>query len=406
MDGMPRHEGKRPKTSHMPMVSRWETDKYIKFTGIYTDIDGTMYFNNDDSQVQQRNAFFRKSIFTIAGSSSGNHGYVDGDPGLARFNCPCGIVKDLYGNIIVVDSNNNCLRKISCVDAKVSTTAGSDEAGFADGQGIEARFNRPIGIVATGSGDFVVSDSGNNCLRLVTASGNVRTLCGSAEEGFQDGDGTEARFSWPTGMAIDKYGHVLVADTNNNAIRHVTVPWGIVTTFAGTGVAGFHDGMCLESQFYAPMDVAIDGNGVAIVADSKNHRIRKIEHGVVKTVVGINEKGDRDGPASTATFNHPHIVKIDNKGQLIVAETPNYDKLRIIDAGFAAPVWPKHETSTANATRTTNVAIQNYKRLMSDETFAGVELHVCVCACVFLNWSVTQTSTSSCTANGSRSTRT
>jgi hypothetical protein len=124
--------------------------------------------------------------------------------------------------------------------------------------------------------------------------------------------------------------------------------------------------------------VAIDGKGVVIVADSRNNRIRKIEGGVVRTVVGINERGNRDGPASTATLDHPTIVKIDIKGQLVVAEMASYDRLRIVDAGFAPPAWMKSETSTAKAT---SLVLQDYKKLMRDETLAGRSC-VCVCACV------------------------
>ena len=175
MDCMPRHEAKRTKTSHMPLVSTWGSDVCNKFTGIYVDSDDTMYFTNDQCKVMQRNALFNHPVYTIAGSKLGNDGHVDGDAFSARFSNPYGIAKDKWGNIVVVDTDNNCLRKISREDATVSTIAGSEERGFVDGQGIEARFNRPRGIVLTRWGDFVVSDSGNNCLRLVTASGAVRS---------------------------------------------------------------------------------------------------------------------------------------------------------------------------------------------------------------------------------------
>jgi len=381
MQSVARHAAKRTKTSHIPMVSTWGSDKCSKVMGIYVDVDDTMYFTNDSSKVLQRSACFNQSVFTIAGNPGGMVGYVDGDDVLARFNGATGLVKDKSGNIIVVDTDNNCLRKISRDDATVSTIAGSDVPGLRDGDGIEARFNRPRGIVVTIDGDFVVSDSGNNCLRLVTASGAVSTLCGSASgaEGFDDGQGLDASFHWPTGMAIDLEGNVLVADTSNDAIRHVTVPGGVVTTFAGTGLKGFKDGPCFESEFSYPRDVAIDGKGVVIVADSRNNRIRKIEGGVVRTVVGINERGSRDGPASTATLDHPTIVKIDNKGRLVVAEMSTYDQLRIVDAGLAPPACMTSEPSTAKAT---SLVLQDYKKLMRDETFAGTQLCVCVCVCV------------------------
>jgi hypothetical protein len=379
MDAVPCHEPKRAKMSHMPLVSTVENNGLSKCTGMYVDSDGNMFFTNDDNKVLQRNPCFNHKAFLLSGSQKGNAGYIDGDHTVSRFNCPSALVRDRTGNLIVVDTANNCLRMISRDDAMVSTFVGSATAGLVDGHGTEARFNAPRGIAVTKEGDFVVSDSGNNCLRIVTASGHVRTLCGQEEAGFENGEGRQASFNWPTGLAMDMHGNVIVADTSNNVIRHVTLPLGVVTTFAGTGTSGFRDGSRSHSNFSYPRDIAVDGKGVVIVADSKNQRIRRIDGDVVKTVVGTGERGSLDGPSSTATFDTPYIVKINHKGQLMVAEWTKYDSYRIVDAGFEPPAWVTVETPAAEAA---SLAMQDYKKLMHDETFAGVCVCVCACVCV------------------------
>ena len=166
--------------------------------------------------------------------------------------------------------------------AIVSTLAGSGGGAFLDGQGTLASFLVPCGVAMDGSGNVYVADNGNNRIRKISLSGDVTTLAGGINinmhgeriGGFIDGQGTSAKFNYPNGVAVDGSGNVYVADTGNHRIRKIT-PSGSVTTLAGL-VSGWGDGQGRAATFNSPYGVSVDGSGNVYVADSINHRVRKI----------------------------------------------------------------------------------------------------------------------------------
>ena len=134
-------------------------------------------------------------------------------------------------------------------------------------------FDRPSGIAMDGSGQVYVADSGNHQILKISPQGEVISLAGG-EAGFQDGAGSVARFDNPTGVAVDSEGNVYVADLGNHRIRKID-SGGNVTTLAGSEL-GFGDGIGRLATFNSPSGVAIDVDGVIYVADTQNHRIRKM----------------------------------------------------------------------------------------------------------------------------------
>ncbi len=132
----------------------------------------------------------------------------------------------------------------------------------------------------------------------------VTTIAGQSTAGSFDATGASAQFYYPTGVAVDASGNVIVADTQNNRIRRVS-PGGVVTTLAGS-TQGFLDATGASAQFYYPFGVAVDASGNVIVADQNNHRIRKVTPGgVVTTLAGLSTAGFLDATGASARFYYP-----------------------------------------------------------------------------------------------------
>jgi hypothetical protein len=239
---------------------------------------------------------------TFAGSNT-RSGKEDGPGADARFHNPDGITVDPAGNVVVVDRGNHALRLVSKAGA-VSTLAGGGGAGFADGQGAAARFNCPVSVVVTANGDYVMTDFDNHALRVVTPGGAVRTLAGNGEPGLVDGQGAAARFNQPGGLAVDVDQSILVTEKGNHALRRVTMA-GLVSTVAGNGQKGYADGEGTAARFNWPSAVVVDKEGTIIVADRVNNCLRRLTGRHVTTLAGGSEAGTADGAGPGARFTKP-----------------------------------------------------------------------------------------------------
>jgi streptogramin lyase len=242
--------------------------------------------------------------------------------GEVLLNGPSGVAVDSVGNIYITNRSGNTITKRPSSGAAY-TLAGSGTEGFADGTGVAARFNGPWGIAVNSAGVVYVADMYADRIRRITPEGVVSTLAGSGIAGFANGTGTAARFNGPVGIALDSAGNVYVGDSQNHRIRKIT-PAGVVTTFAGSGTRGFANGTGSAAQFSAPYGVAVDSAGFVYVADSGNHMIRKITpQGVVSTLAGTGTQGYLDGIsahlngiAPDVQFSFPLCVAVDSAGNV------------------------------------------------------------------------------------------
>jgi DNA-binding beta-propeller fold protein YncE len=188
--------------------------------------------------------------------------------------------------------------------------------GFADGTGTAARFNATMQMLI--DGDFIyVADSNNDCIRRITRGGLVTTFAGiCGVSGSTDGALDTATFYRPKGLAKHPDGSFIVADSWNHRIRRITSQG--VTTIAG-GVIGYLDGSAMYARFNNPLFLAISDDGIIYIADWVNSRIRKLENGAVQTIAG-GLKGYKDGNGTSAQFAEPIGVYLYRDGNLLITD--------------------------------------------------------------------------------------
>jgi hypothetical protein len=263
------------------------------------------------------------TITTVAGT--GQLGFSgDGGPATqARLAFPFSVGVDAAGNVLIADTDNNRLRKVSPA-GMISTVAGTGKVGFSgdDGYATEARLN-PWTLVLDGAGNLFIEDSGNVRVRKVSPEGIITTVAGSGKAGFS-GDGgpaTEARFSELRLGVVDTAGNLLIADRNNHRIRKVS-PEGIITTVAGSGPTGAakgvsagDGGLATEARLNGPFGLALDRSGNLFFSEAGDvfgtntgYRVRKVDpNGIISTVAGSDGRGfsGDGGPATQARLNTP-----------------------------------------------------------------------------------------------------
>lgn len=248
----------------------------------------------------------------------GGCGYEDGPRERAKFRSPEGLAVDASGNVYVADTGNHCIRKVS-PDGAVQTLAGTGELGFRNGAGPQAQFNKPNDVAVDTLGNVYVSDTGNHYIRRISPEGQVSTLAGRGAFGFHDGIGKLAKFSSPLGIAVDSQGNVFVADRGNARIRRIDTT-GVVSTVA---------------QLPALTRLVALPTGDLLAVDSWNHTIRRITPaGDISLYSGGQVAGHVDGPLSRALFNRPEDLAVTAGGAILVADSSNSYIRRIVPSGF------------------------------------------------------------------------
>ena len=320
-------------------------------SGVAVDAVGNVYVADEYNHTIRK--ITPGGLVTTLAGLPGLAGSVNGTGSAARFNYPNGLAVDAAGNVYVADQSNCTIRKIT-PGAVVTTLAGVPGlAGSADGTGSAVRFNYPSGVAVDSAGNVYVADESNQAIRKIAAGGVVTTVAGNPAlldpygdpaGGFADGTGTGAQFNYPLGVAVDAAGNIYVADDWNNAIRKVT-PDGVVTTLAGdptphydpngNPMAGYADGTGSTAQFNAPSALAVDNAGRLCVADSGNFTIRQVTtDGLVTTLAGKPVLvGTSDGTGTAARFSYPLGVALDNADDLFVADSYNDTIRRVTPAG-------------------------------------------------------------------------
>ncbi len=287
-------------------------------------------------QWQWNGANLTNYITTVAGD--GDDG-SSGDGGAATNGAlfAAGVAMDGSGNLFIADSVNGRVREVSVL-GMITTVAGNGSIGYAGdgGPATNASLFHPSAIAVDGLGNVFISDSGNHCIREAGSNGNIATVAGNGTNGYfgDGGPATNASLSYPQGVAVDALGNLWIADDNNNRIRELGTN-GVITTVAGNGTNGYFGdgGPATNASLSNPAGVAVDLSGNLFIADGGNKRIRKVgTNGIITTVAGTGLAGffGDGGPATNAFLESPGAVAADPFGRLLIADSGNH-RIRVVD---------------------------------------------------------------------------
>lgn len=305
--------------------------------GVAIDPVGNIVFT-DSNNHRIRQVTLGLFINTIAGSAGGFSG--DGGPAAtARFLNPRGISVDAAGGVYIADSFNWRVRKITA--GIVTTIAGGGSTLGDGGQATLARVVVPSGVDIASSGELFIAQ-GQNRIRQVDTAGIITTVAGNGTAGFS-GDGDDALTSslnFPYDIDVYSNGNLYISDTYNNRIRKVT-PAGVMTTVAGNGTAGFSGdgGPATAAALDHPDGIALDSAGNIYVAVS--NRIRRIStSGMITTIAGTGTSsfGGDGGPATSAFLSYPGDVDVDSTGNIYIADSNNHRIRKVSPAGIITTV--------------------------------------------------------------------
>jgi sugar lactone lactonase YvrE len=311
--------------------------------GIVGDPSGNIFVANQNDYAVQELVISSSLVNIFAGT--GTAGYNgDGIPAnTAELNTPEGVARDGAGNIYIADPYNCIIRKVDTA-GNISTVAGMPSQctyGGDGGPAISANLYYPGGVAIDSSNNLYIADSNNHIIRKVSG-GTITTVAGTPQVGGgYSGDGgpaTNAKLNYPQDLKVDSAGNIYIADTNNHRIRKVSVASGNITTVAGNGAAGFSgDGIATQNSLYNPLGIWLDANDNLFIADQYNARIRMVDGGGTMTTVAGNGTpafaGD-GGPAISASLYYPLDVYVDGTGNLFVTDQYNF-RVREVKA-FAA----------------------------------------------------------------------
>lgn len=300
-------------------------------------------------------------IITVAGNGEEGFSGDDGPATEARLHGPMGIAVDDSGNIFIADSQNHRIRRVDAKTRIMTTIAGNGKAGFSGdgGKAIEASLNEPNSVAVDTSGNVFIADLCNHRVRKVDGKTGIITTVigdgfGTLQKGRFAGDGalaTSASLFFPMDVAFDNKGNLVVADVRNHRIRMVDKATSIIQTIAGNGNGEYgNDGSnALDASFQFPAGIFYDTAGNMFIADTQNHRIRKIDvdTGIVRTVAGNGHpclpdpeptamgwqftaaKFSEDGIAATdSTIPEPTAVAVDKAGILYFTDQAHGGRIR------------------------------------------------------------------------------
>lgn len=209
-----------------------------------------------------------------------------------------------------------CVLTVHMQAQTVSTFAGAGDKGYVNGSLLTAKFGGLEQMAYDKNGNLLVCDAPNHCIRKIDVKGNVSTFAGTGEAGFVNGNLATAQFNNPLGIAVDEMNNVYVADNLNFAIRKIDAQ-GNVTTYAGSGEQGYSDGNGMTAKFGYLNYMCVDNAMNLYVADPNNNVVRKIDaQQNVSTFVGSGKDALTDGTGASAELSFPIAIAFDARNNV------------------------------------------------------------------------------------------
>ncbi len=272
-------------------------------------------------------AAFRCYLDTAAGTGKSDYS-GDGGPAVqAELDKPVGVAADRAGNLYIADKDNHRIRKVSPAGL-VSTVAGTGDSGYAGngGPAVNAELHGPQGVAVDDAGNLYIADTENSWVRRVDAATGVITLYHGAVDVDKPDSGSDApAMNKPRALFCAGAADVLyIADTENHRILSVTSN-GTVRVVAGTGKSGDSGdgGLAVAAELDKPRGVFFSPAGDLYIADTDNHRVRKVDaSGIITTVAGTGSGGYEGdgGPATAAKIDKPRGLAVDAAGNVLFVD--------------------------------------------------------------------------------------
>jgi trimeric autotransporter adhesin len=301
--------------------------------GIVLDSTGTLLYIADSSDNRIRVANFSTNLMsTVVGTGTQGFAGDGGGAKKANLDSPNGISLTAAGNLIISDTGNQRVRVVS--HSIINTVAGGGLGGDGGPAKKSATLANPNAVVWAGTFHYYIADAANNRIRQVVR-GTITTAVGTGDSGWS-GDGgpaASATLNNPLGVTVDGAGDIFIADTGNVVIREVVN--GTITTIAGqAGNTCFLEentvcgdgGPATQAQLNSPTTTAVDAAGNIYIADPVESRVRKVDPtGTINAFAGTGVAGYKgdNGPASQALLNHPYGVAVDASGNVYIADSDN-----------------------------------------------------------------------------------
>jgi uncharacterized protein (TIGR03437 family) len=300
--------------------------------GMAVDGLGNVYLSLGDYNIVVRCAVDTGVLALVAGNGISGFAGDGGTATSAELANPAGLALDGAGNLYVADSGNNRIRQIS--NGVITTIAGNGSMGYSgdNGPALNAQFNGIGALALDTAGNIYVADFYNQVIRKI-AGGMIITVAGNGTYGYSGdkGPATSAQLAGPSGIAVDYLGNLYIAEGYNNSVRKVSN--GVITTIAGTGVAGYSGdyGPAAAAMLREPTDLSMDSLSNLYIADYGNNRIRRVTFSgsVISTVVGTGApaySGEHVSATSCSLLSPQHLA-IDASGNIYIVDSNHVRKV-------------------------------------------------------------------------------